>query len=163
MTFAVGQKSHTIKQPFLQKINVIDPKVIVTCTGQIGLGQRFADIVETYWGKERLYQKRPIDVGRILAQAVRKDFIDTGVSTGNLGGLIAFKCNEGPPVLIEFEPDNFQPEMKTKDNWYVSMGSGQHVADPLLGFIRKVFWGMPHQTFRKEFLQLQWCLNLDVK
>ena len=163
MTFTVGQKSHTIKQPFLQKLHVIDHKVIVTSTGQIGLGQRFADIVETYWGKERLYQKRPIDVGRILAQAARKDFMDTGVSPGNLGGLVAFKCKERPPVIIEFEPDNFQPEMKTNDNWYVSMGSGQHVADPLLGFIRKVFWGNAPPNLQEGIFAVTMVLKLGCE
>ena len=31
--------------------------------------------------------------------------------------------------------------MKGKDNWFVSMGSGQDIADPLLGFVRAAFWG----------------------
>ena len=43
--------------------------------------------------------------------------------------------------LIEFAVNDFQPEVKTSDYWYASMGSGQAVADPLLGFIRHTFWG----------------------
>ena len=53
---------------------------------------------------------------------------------GRYGALVAVpfgRCGE----LIEF-PFDLQPELKTDENWYVSMGAGQAVADPLLGLDR---------------------------
>ena len=62
-----------------------------------------------------------------------------GKNPEDYGALIAMPC-QGQPLLIEFPASGFQPEVKTDDLWYASMGSGQLVADPLLGFIRTTFW-----------------------
>ena len=47
--------------------------------------------------------------------------------------------------MIEFQVSDFQPEVKTEHLWYASMGSGQPIADPLLGLVREAFWkdGVP--------------------
>ena len=80
-----------------------------------------------------------IDIGRLLSQSALNDFAATGAQTGLYGALVAVSCAD-KAELIEFSPTTFQPELKTDDYWYVSMGSGQSVADPLLGFVRATFW-----------------------
>ena len=62
---------------------------------------------------------------------------------GGYGSLVAFPHN-GEFELCEFRTSNFQPEFKTDDIWYVSMGSADH-RRPCLGFIRQAFWndGVP--------------------
>ena len=139
VTFTSGQHL-TIEQPLRQKIEVIDDHVIVTGTGEAGLGQRFSDIVKQHWEKKSFQGKSVIDVGRMLSGSAVKDFSQTGVKPGGYGALTAVPF-QGRAELIEFTLCNFQPEVKTRDSWYVSMGSGQLVADPLLGFMRRVFWG----------------------
>lgn len=138
MTFGSGQDFHTIEQPLRQKIDIIGDRVIVAGTGQFGLGQRFVDIVKRHWTKKELRTDNIVDVGRILAKSAVEDFASTKVAQGSYGALVALPCGQ-EAELVGF--CNFQPEVKTKDYWYASMGSGQLVADPLLGFMRTAFWG----------------------
>ena len=139
MTFASDQVL-TIEQPLRQKIEIIDCKVIVAGTGEVGLGQRFTDVVKASWYNKYFQDKSVIDIGRMLSKSAIDDFSQTRVQLGSYGALTAVPCR-GSAELIEFRSHNFQPEVKTGDVWYVSMGSGQLVADPLLGFMRKTFWG----------------------
>ena len=140
VTFGTGQGFHTIEQPLRQKIDIIDERVIVTGTGEVGLGQRFVDIVKKRWAEKDLRTNNIVDVGRRLARPAMEDFASTNVAQGSYGALVALPCGR-KAELVEFAVGNFQPEVKTKDNWYASMGSGQLVADPLLGFMRTAFWG----------------------
>ena len=139
MTFGPTPEHPTIEQPLRKKIEIIQDSVIVAGTGYLGLGQRFVDIVREGWNG-KLFEAKGIDVGRSLAQKTLSDFSQTGVQQRSYGSLIAAPCKK-KAELIEFRIIDFQPEVKDNDNWYVSMGSGQYVADPLLGFVRKTFWG----------------------
>jgi len=144
MTFGPSVDRQTIAQPLREKISVFRESVIVAGTGEVGLGQRFSHVVETEvtprTGKQSLGGMNAVKVGELLSKSAIENFKDTFVSPGNYGALVALACRN-KPTLIEFSPASFQPEVKDKDCWYVSMGSGQLVADPLLGFMRRVFWG----------------------
>ena len=139
MTLVSGQH-HTIEQPLRKKIDVIQNRVIVAGTGAVGLGQRFSAILEEFWKEPRNRKAGPVEIGRRLAKAAIQDFAETKAERGTYGALVALPC-KGNAELIEFATSDFQPEVKTNDYWYASMGSGQAVADPLLGFIRHTFWG----------------------
>ena len=141
VTFGAESNQQTIAQPLREKISILGDDVIVAATGQVGLGQRFNHIVGTKTkGKTYLSSMSAIEVGKDFSRAAIEDFKYTCVSPGNYGALVAIVCKNAP-TLIEFSLGSFQPEIKDKDCWYVSMGSGQLVADPLLGFMRRVFWG----------------------
>ena len=158
MTFGVG-RAHTIVQPFRQKIEIIDDRVILAGTGSIGLGQRFADAIRESWASNALEDLAAVDVGRSLARAAIIDLQQTGATTGAYGALVALPCATGAE-LIEFASDDFQPEVKADDNWYVSIGSGQPVADPLLGLFRRVFWGDQPPDIRDGLLAATMVLKL---
>ena len=136
----VENQMQTIEQPNREKIRVIDNKVIVAGTGSSGLGQRFEHEVRKCFGDNSLRGKEAIEVGCMLSRVAIKNFQSTLVSPIGYGALMAFPC-KSELALIEFQVGNFQPELKTKSSWYVSMGAGKPVADPLLGFMRRVFWG----------------------
>ena len=142
VTFVSGQ-NQTIEQHSRQKIDIIDKHIIVAGTGEVGLGQRFRDTIEKKWKDKVFLDKNIVDIGCMLSSAAIKNFFSTHINTQtiNYGALVAIPCKD-TAELIEFSVNTFQPEVKTdKDIWYASMGSGQSVADPLLGFIRKTFWG----------------------
>ena len=141
MTFvgSPGQQV-TIEQPYREKIEIIDDRIVVAGTGAIGLGQRFIQVTRSLWQRKALQNKDAVEIGRLIAQETLKDFASTNVKQGQYGALVAVPRG-GTPELIEFDVTDFQPEVKTDANWYASMGAGQTVADPLLGFIRKAFWG----------------------
>jgi len=136
-TFGASQV-RTIEQP-CKKIGIIDDHIIITGTGQIGLGQRFTEIVDTYWRQNGFRNKSAIQACRELCALGIKDFISTNTPKGAYGSLIAFAAN-GRFNLCEFAVDDFQPEIKTDNIWYVAMGSGQNIGDPFLGLIRRIFW-----------------------
>lgn len=139
ITLGSGQLD-TIEQPLRQKIDVVEGKIIVAGTGEVGLNQRFKRVVKQFCKNEDFQEKDIVDVGCDLAELAIKNFFQTHLKAVSYGALVALPCRR-TAELVEFGVDSFQPEVKTKDNWYTSMGSGQIVADPLLGFIRTTFWG----------------------
>ena len=139
VTFADGPRP-TIAQDLRRKIDIVQDRVIVAGTGELGLGQRFVDIVKQHWRDKQFQQKRAVEIGRILAASARKDFAGTNATPGSYGALVGIPCGNSHS-LIEFAISDFQPELKTSDTWYVSMGIAQQIADPLLGFMRRTFWG----------------------
>jgi len=143
VTFSTGGSS-TIEQRG-KKIEIIDNCLIIAGTGSMGLGQRFCHQVgELQRGNKIPGANAPTEIAKCMAQAAITDFQSTGVKQGQYGALAAFRSRK-EIHLCEFGAADFQPELKTADLWYASMGSGQLIADPFLGFIRKVFWrdGMP--------------------
>ncbi|MFL6603182.1 MAG: hypothetical protein ACJ8R9_17890 [Steroidobacteraceae bacterium] len=157
-TFSAGQL-RTIEQP-VQKIAIIADRVIVAGTGEIGLGQRFGDVVNTAHSN-KVFTKPPIDVGRALATAAINDFAATKAQQATYGALVGWPAGTNFE-LCEFATTNFQPELK-RDIWYVSMGSGQPIADPCLGFIRQTFWadGMP--SVEDGVFAVVWTLAQAIK
>ena len=93
----------------------------------------------------------------------RTDFASTQAPTGQYGALVAFPASH-KLHLCEFSASDFQPELKTENIWYASMGSGQLIADPFLGLMRKIFWsdGMP--TLQDGIFIATWTLQhaIDV-
>lgn len=143
VTFADAQGQWTISQSHSKKIDVLDEQIIVAGTGDVGLNQRFIELVTANWHNRANHPDEGIVefVRRISSRAI-ENFASTGVSPiqgqGRYGALVAIPVGESGE-LTEF-PTDLQPEIKTDENWYVSMGAGQAVADPLLGFVRSIFW-----------------------
>lgn len=135
-TFVAGS-TRTIEQP-TTKIEIIGGSIIIAGTGPVGMKQRFAHIIDTFW-RDKKFQGDEITVARMLSGHAIRDFKETYAPSGQFGALVAFPVHK-KPVLCEFDVAAFQPELKTPDMWYVSMGSGQTITDPFLGFIRSVFW-----------------------
>jgi 20S proteasome alpha/beta subunit len=161
-TFGVNPQIRTIEQPGIKKIVIVDERVIVAGTGEIGLGQRFCNIVQTAH-TNKLFQKDPIEVARQLTISAVNDFASTKVTMGSYGALVAFPSTHGGSELCEFAASNFQPELK-RDIWYVSMGSGQPIGDACLGFIRQVFWadGSP-PSIEDGVFAVVWTLAQAIK
>lgn len=143
-TFSVGG-ARTIEQP-TKKLCVIRDQLIVACTGAVGLAQRFERVCETLHEKKEL-SAEPVEIGKRLSAAAIADFIQTqahvlGQQRPNqvpLGAIVAGWHGQ-QPYLIEFEAGSFQPEVKAHKNnqlWFVSMGSGQPIADPFLALLRR--------------------------
>ena len=151
----------TIEQP-TKKIDIIDGKIIVAGTGQIGLGQRFSYQIKKAWDTNKL-KGPPIEVAKTMSALGISDFIDTKwVDRGQYGALVAFPA-EKKSHLCEFQLRDFQPELKTEHLWYVSVGSGQLIVDPFLGLIRKIFWanGQP-TTYQDGIFIVVWALQQAI-
>jgi hypothetical protein len=55
-----------------------------------------------------------------------------------------------------------QPEFKTKEIWYVSMGCGQNIADPFLGLLRNVFWENDIPLLNEGVFYVTWVLQHTI-
>lgn len=161
-TFAAGTVL-TIEQ-LTNKIQIIDDKLILACTGPVGLHQRFAEVVHDGWNK-KVFKKTPTHIGKILCANGINDFKETGAKYENqFGALLAFPSNNEAHVC-EFSLGDFQPELKLGSLWWVSMGSGQRIVDPFLGFLKSIFWNdnsLP--KYQNALLAIVWALHhaIDV-
>jgi hypothetical protein len=150
------------------KINIVGGRVIIACTGAVGLGQRFHGVVRTAWDK-KTFQKSSMECAREISRSTRQDFEYTAVphlpaQQGGLcfGALMAAPM-EGSAQLIEFGSLDFQPEIKKDRLHFVSMGSGQVLADPFLAFVSRVLWGEKPPDVQTGAFGLYWVLSHTIQ
>ncbi|MDE0282902.1 MAG: hypothetical protein OXN16_17775 [Gammaproteobacteria bacterium] len=162
-TLGQAPNLRTIEQK-VNKITVIGDRVIVAGTGEVGLGQRFNAVVQTAWqDRNKPFNKSPIEVGKHLASCAIKDYQSTHLKNINFGALVAFPTS-GKAHLCEFAVGNFQPEQKTDESlWYASMGSGQPITDPFLGFMRRVFWKDDLPASQDGIFAVTWALQHAIE
>lgn len=153
--------TRTIEQT-TQKIDLIWGKVIVAGTGQVGLNQRFCQVVNKRWTPLQNTKPSAIDIAKDFAKYGIEDFSHTYAKLGTFGALVAFPAGD-KAHLCEFDVGDFQPELKTERIWYASMGSAQHITDTFLAFIRGVFWqgGLP--TVQEAMFAVVWTLDHAVE
>lgn len=163
VTFTTSGKNFTISH-LACKLSVLKGGLIIAGTGQVGAKQRFCQTAERAW-KELIAGKglAPVEMCRILAAEAVRDFSSTGMPNGQFGALVAFPATKGGPQLCEFTIDNFQPELKDAGSWFVSMGSGQLIADSYLAFMREVFWhdGMPN--LKHALFAAAWVMRQSIR
>ncbi len=155
-------KMATIEQP-CHKIDVIGGRIILAGTGQVGYGQRFVEDVKKLSLGE-FSKKSPVEIGKMLSKAGIDDFASTQGSKGEYGALVAFPA-DGAAHICELAIKDFQPELKDEKIWFVSMGSGQAIADTFLALMRSVFWPNSNPTTCEDGIFLvHWALRhaIDV-
>lgn len=143
------------------KLFIVGGRVIVAGTGQIGLGQRFADQVKKAHD-DRLFQKSTIEVGKTLAAMGATDFSSTGASKGAYGALVAAPI-EDAGQLIEFAVSDFQPEIKNGKIHFVAMGSGQMLAEPFMSFVDRTFWKSQAPDVKTALFGVHWALAHTIR
>jgi hypothetical protein len=150
------------------KINIVGGRLIIACTGAVGLSQRFHGVVKAAWEK-KLFQKQSAECLREITRGTLQDFDYTGVQRhppmqGGLqfGSLMAAVL-DSTAQLIEFGPVDFQPEIKKDNIHFVSMGSGQVLADPFLAFVSRVLWGGKPPDVKMGSFGLYWVLSHTIQ
>ena len=152
------------------KINIIDNTIIIACTGAVGLSQRFYGVVKSAWNPPNKWFQKPCnECIRDIARATLQDFEHTGVprlppQQGGLqfGSLMAAPL-DGAAHLIEFSTTDFQPEIKKDQLHFVSMGSGQILADPFLAFISRVLWSGRAPDVQMGAFGVYWVLSHTIQ
>ena len=152
------------------KINIVGGKIIIACTGAVGLSQRFHGIVKAAWDPPKKWFQKPMaECLREISRATLQDFEYTGAprlapQQGGLqfGSLMAVPL-DGAAQLIEFGSSDFQPEIKKDILHFVSMGSGQVLADPFLAFVSRVLWGGKPPDVQMGAFGLFWVLSHTIQ
>jgi hypothetical protein len=143
------------------KIFVINDRIIIAGTGAVGLGQRFEAIVRKAWS-DKHFQKNTHECTKILATQAMLDFkskhtpFQQGQGFG-FGALMATVL-DGQAQLVEFQTTDLQPELKRGKLYFVSMGSGQALAEPFLAFINRVLWRGQAPDVRTAMFGIYWSL-----
>jgi len=159
-TFGQSGQFRTIEQP-TEKLKIIDNRIIVAGTGQVGVGQRFCAIVGEAWSKH-VFKKSPLEVVKDLSRSGLEDINYTHLRPGQYAALLAFPCKK-KHYLCEFDLPNFQPELKTSQLWYCSMGSTQPITDPFLGLMRGIFWQDGPPGIHDGIFAVVWALEHAVE
>lgn len=151
---AVGQR--TVIQP-MTKLQVMQDRIVMGVSGQVGLSQLYCDRVEALWKERKLgLQVSLPEVMRLLQSAINQDakeaiagaaasvpFLGTNAAAALAvtASVIALPVGgvNGHAELIQCNHLGFA-EAATRDLPYVAVGSGQSLADPFLAFLRHVFW-----------------------
>jgi len=159
---------HTVMQP-MTKLQLVADKAIVGVSGPVGLGQLFVDSVN------RIHSDfRNLDgptVCRKLREEFRKDaeialhmaamaiqVLGANARAGAITTtLVALAARDGPH-LVQFDCECC-PEMATEDLPFVSIGSGQLIADPFLAFLRRIFWKDRLPSVSEGIFAVNWTLE----
>ncbi|MHB0874579.1 MAG: Ntn hydrolase family protein [Anaerolineae bacterium] len=151
-TFEDVSSRSTIRQP-TRKLRSYDGRVATGVSGSIGVAQAIEYEIEQLCTKQTIYgsKTRPTEaatqIRKQLWTRVGPEF-EVACQAARLRGHIPPPCLAtvllmapigGNACLIEFDK-NLSPELKSRDIPFVSIGSGQPIADPFLAFIRRVFW-----------------------
>lgn len=143
-----------------RKIEKIGDDVLVATAGSVGLRQRFGRIVGTL----RLggaFDAHCIDCSLKITTQVVKSFQESHLERGSgydIAALVAAPF-DGVPELVEFEDGSVQPERKTPQIHFVSIGAGQRLADPFLGFVSRVLWEEKEPTVYLAKIGILWALH----
>ena len=156
-----GGRNHTIEQR-TEKLDIVGGEIILAGAGQLGLRQRFRDIVEDAWRKDLLKKSRPLDLGKYLSATTLQDFGSTRAPQGAFGAMLAFPCQDAP-FLCTFDPDHFQPEFIEERLWYDSMGSAKPITDPFLALMRKAFWTSGPPLIHDAIFAVTWALEHAIE
>jgi 20S proteasome alpha/beta subunit len=166
VTFSANSQLHTIEQKDT-KIYIHENQVIHAGTGSVGLSQRFFKVICDYWSSGKYKNpanKHSLQIGKELCTDGLRDFDSTFLRPGQLGfGALCAFYKDGGFHLCEFATNTLQPEFKTKNLWYVSMGNGQLIADTLLAFIRRTLWRKNQlPTVDEATFAALWVLQITI-
>lgn len=160
VTFSAG--AHRTIEQSARKLGAVKGKYVLAGTGGVGFNQRMEYILEHH-DADIAKCTHHIEAGRVMSSLAVNNFASTRANQGSYGCLVAFAVND-KPHLCEFGIQDFQPEFKTDQIWYVSMGSGQTITDPFLGVLRRLFWkdeGLP--SVKQATLYVVWTLQTVIE
>lgn len=148
------------------KIRIFVDKVIVATSGPAGYTQRLHFQIEaavrggvfSKLGKN----ERPQNISKRFLSDLQSSLALAHPNHGiGFGALLATEIS-GEPCLIEYASNSFQPEYKENKLFFVSMGSGQPLADPFLAFISKVLWKNTLPDIRLGRFGVYWALRHTI-
>lgn len=161
-TFGLHPGHPTIEQE-CQKVFVVQNRIIIAGTGQVGAGQRFTAAVDAAWQAKKFSGVNvQTEFAKTLCQIGIQDFSSTQMKQASFGALVAFPV-KNQLCLCELALSDFQPELKTPKMWFASMGSGQPITDPFLGMMRRVFFPNDQPTVKEGLFITTWALMHTIE
>jgi predicted proteasome-type protease len=149
-----------------EKIQILG-NVIVAATGAVGFAQRLVQQVDIAIKGNVFRNFDKFTCPANISSRLIKDFQNSMVSlhpqSGFGFGAIMAAALKGEPCLVEFGTSDFQPELKEGNVFFVSLGSGQFLADPFLAFVKRVLWKDRMPTVEQARFGVYWVLDHTIK
>lgn len=169
---SMGQ--HTAQQP-IKKLSALKGRIIMGVSGPVGLGQLLKGKMESMWDAGELSGKRPHEAMSIMskgfrdhilpelqvAQVARNAIGNVGLTSALSSTLVAVPVSK-ELCLFQFDQQG-APEQVTDELPFASVGSGQPIADPFLGLLRRVFWSDHQPTIEEGLFAAVWTLDHAIK
>jgi len=159
--------NRTIRQPS-RKLTIVNQRMIVGVSGPVGLQQRFVGELSAVSPGPNAKRHHVMD---LLANAIRgpmraeyQMLQAVGNTLGQVGlssvlsSTVVATLIENVPTLIQFDQQG-SPECATDDLRFISIGSGQPLADPFLAFLRRIFWNSKPPTLSDGIFAATWTLT----
>jgi 20S proteasome alpha/beta subunit len=183
-TFGV-MGDHTIRQPVRRKLWLLGTQMVVGVSGPVGIGQRFSAHLEEFQqqgipinAQQRLHfhQLRPHQVMQVLRDVlwniIRPEVEIARTMAQALGQpapLQSALCQSVVCMLVGGEPSLFSfdqqgsPEQASDDPPFVTLGSGQRIADPFLAFLRRIYWPQRLPNVEQGVFSAVWALHQAIE
>lgn len=161
----------TIIQPS-SKLYTLPGNIILGVSGAIGIGQQVTEEVTRLYDANGLSGRTPVEVGRAIGLAmwerVFKLRFEAAAVTGRVLGsaaaqdalcatLVALPVGERAELMqVNYEG---LAEVQTAQLPFVSIGSGQEIADPFLAFLRRVYFRDAPPSTDLATLCVLWTLS----
>lgn len=171
----LGQQ--TIRQE-TTKLDILGGNIIVGVSGPVGLAQRIKGEFLAAWQDPRngLPNKKPYEAAGVLRQILWDKCLSVEAkvaqATQPMLGQVAFQDFisqtvvalplQGVGTLIQFDHQG-APEEATAQLPFVSIGSGQSIADPFLSFLRRIFWPDTLPTLADGIFTTLWALEHAIQ
>ncbi len=155
----------TIEQPF-EKIEIVNNKVIFVGTGEVGLGQRFSNVVNQLWNQGLFNSGNPWEIAQAISGKSLEGYLSTGMRIfPNVSFpytvLLAFPVGD-EAHLFDISGPSFQPEKKEKKDrklWFTSYGVAEQITDSFLAFLKDVFWQKSIPSVYEGIFATCWTLD----
>lgn len=169
---SMGQS--TALQP-TKKLSIIKDKIIVGVSGPVGLGQMLKGKMESIWDNGLLSGKKCHEAMSVISQGFReyimpelqvaqvaRNTIGNAGLTSALSSTVVALPVSGELCLLQFDQQG-APEQTTEELPFVSIGSGQSIADPFLGLLRRISWSDHQPTLNEGLFAAIWTLDHAIK
>ena len=165
---------NTIIQP-TKKLEIVSDSIILGVSGPIGIGQIFKGVIKKLWDDNTFSGKEPYEAMEILSISLWKHVefeIQKASIAKNILGNIALNsalCSALIVLPISKKLCLFQfnqqcsPEEATDNLPFVSIGSGQNIADPFLAFQRWIFWIDKLPSLEEGIFTVFWTLEHAIR
>jgi 20S proteasome alpha/beta subunit len=167
--------NRTVIQP-TKKLEIISDRVVLGVSGPVGLGQRFAHELATGYSAGEFASKPPVEAMTMISTKFRshmapeyqaaqmaQPIIGNGLaSTDTITTSVVSMVISDKAELFQFDQQG-APEKATQGLPFVSIGSGQPIADPFLCFLRKIFWETVEPNLNEGIFATLWTLQHAIE
>ena len=162
---------HTLGQQEVKKVHELGSGGVFAATGSVGMAQLLRDRLGRWCDANLTRAQSGLEAMGSLSNEIRSCVLPQLQASaasvplvGNHAAASTAVCKTLVAVVVRKQAHLFQfdhsgaPELATRELPFVSLGSGQPIADPFLAFLRRVLWGVREPTVADGRLAAAWTV-----